>query len=555
MVYAQQKPPVDVRYQKFFEYYVDKRSIMEKSLNLIGLTTSDVGRSFAIIAGVSEYSYLPSQYKKLKPAEEDIRKLLYYLKNYEFFDEIVLLKNKDMNLDNLSFFLQSYFPDRLKKFLKSRFLFAYSGHGFTDGEDSYLMEYTAQNFNDKVNSINVMSLKVLVDEVVKSAEASDDYVLVLLNACYAGTFLKRPFGGKDLLPKHGGSHAITAGGTQEQTWHDPKIGTGSVFFEKFFAGLDGHADLYPKDSNGDGLITVDELATYITEEVKISTDQNQNPQSGDISKNGSLGGFFFLNRRRQVDKGLMSEWNPKTGKAFGEDSLPNEIIGKDGAPMVLIPVGEFEMGSNDGKDDEKPVHTVYLDAFYIDKYEVINEQYKKFMDATGHKAPGFWNDSKLNDPKQPVMAVDWDDANAYAEWAGKRLPTEAEWEKSARGGLVGKKYPLGDTLTHDDANYFGTGGKARWEYTAPVGSFAPNGYGLYDMAGNVSEWCADWYDESYYTNSPKQNPTGPSSGKWRVLRGGSWYDSDDAILCVAYRSYDYYFPTNVYLHVGFRCVQ
>ncbi|MEK7396937.1 MAG: formylglycine-generating enzyme family protein, partial [Candidatus Poribacteria bacterium] len=387
---------------------------MEKSLNLTGLTASDVGRSFALVAGVSEYSYLPSQYKELDPAKEDLRKLQNYLEKCEFFDEIVLLKNEDMNLDNLSFFLQSYFPDRLKKFPKSRFLFAYSGHGFTDGEDSYLMEYTAQSFNDKVNSINVMSLKVFVDEVVKSAEASDDYVLVLLNACYAGTFLKRPFGGKVLLPKHSGAHAITAGGTQEQTWHDPKIGTGSVFFEKFFAGLDGHADLYPKDLNGDGLITVDELATYITEEVKISTDQNQNPQSGDISRHGSLGGFFFLNRRRQVDAGLMPKWNPKTGKSFGEDSLPNEIICKDGAPMMLIPAGEFEMGSNDDEDDEMPVHTVYLDAFYIDEYEVTNAQYKKFMDATGYKSPYYWNDSNYNAPNNPVVGVDWNDAKAYA---------------------------------------------------------------------------------------------------------------------------------------------
>lgn len=195
-VYAQQKPAVDDSHQRFFVHYVDQRSFWEKSLNLVGLTTSDVGRSFALIAGVTEYPNLPSQYEKLDPAKEDIRKLKNYLVNCEFFDEIVLLQNKDMNEENLKFFLQSYFPGRLKRFPKSRFLFAYSGHGFTDGEDSYLMEYTAQSFKDKVNSINVISLRVFIDEVVKSAEASDDYVLVLLNACYAGAFLKRPFGGK-----------------------------------------------------------------------------------------------------------------------------------------------------------------------------------------------------------------------------------------------------------------------------------------------------------------------------------------------------------------------
>jgi len=227
-----------------------------------------------------------------------------------------------------------------------------------------------------------------------------------------------------------------------------------------------------------------------------------------------------------------------------------QITGKDGAPMVLIPAGDFQMGSND-YDNEKPIHTVYLDAFYIDIYEVTNAQYKKFMASTGHKSPSYWNDSKYNAPNHPVVGVSWDDAVAYAKWAGKRLPTEAEWEKSAKGGLVGKTYPWGDNLTHDDANY-------KWEHTSPVGSFAPNGYGLYDMAGNVCEWCADWYGNNYYANSPKSNPKGPGSGERRVLRGGSWklnYVYDYVYLRVAYRNY-YYYPTDGhYNFIGFRCVQ
>ena len=228
-------------------------------------------------------------------------------------------------------------------------------------------------------------------------------------------------------------------------------------------------------------------------------------------------------------------------------------IGKDERTMVQIPAGEFQMGSNDGYNNEKPVHTVYLNAFYIDRYEVTNAQYKKFMDAKGYKAPT-WNYSNFNAPNQPVVGVSWNDAIAYAEWADERLPTEAEWEKSARGGLVGKKYPWGDNLTHNDANYWGTSGKDKWKYASPVGSFAPNGYGLYDMAGNVWEWCADWYNESYYTNSPRQNPTGPSSGESRVARGGSWFNDDDYLLRVAYRGY--LGPTLVNEGTtGFRCVQ
>jgi len=232
---------------------------------------------------------------------------------------------------------------------------------------------------------------------------------------------------------------------------------------------------------------------------------------------------------------------------------------KDGAVMMIIPAGEFLMGSPENIiSSELPQHVVFLEAFYIDKYEITNAQYKQFMDATGHKAPSYWDDPKYNAPTQPVVGVSWDDARAYAEWAGAGLPTEAEWEKAARGGLVEKKYPWGDSISHDDANYSGTGGKDKWEYTSPVGSFDPNGYGLYDMAGNVWEWCADWYDSNYYVNSPKSNPKGPDSGSDKVLRGGSWYDGDDGLsLRVAYRfsSGTAYFGTSYDNFVGFRCAQ
>ncbi len=232
--------------------------------------------------------------------------------------------------------------------------------------------------------------------------------------------------------------------------------------------------------------------------------------------------------------------------------LPREKTGKDGAIMVLIPAGEFIMGSDTDGTDERPAHKIYLDAFYIDKYEVTNAQYKKFMDATKYKEPKNWRNENFNAPNQPIVGISWNDAKAYAEWAGKRLPTEAEWEKSARGGLVGKKYPWGDTLDRSDANYAGIGGLDKWEWTAPVGSFAPNSYGLHDMAGNVWEWCEDWYASAYYFFSPKSNPKGPQTGSLRIYRGGSWSNGKDE-LRVSYRSNSG--PDGAYGDVGFRCVE
>jgi len=236
--------------------------------------------------------------------------------------------------------------------------------------------------------------------------------------------------------------------------------------------------------------------------------------------------------------------------------------------MVLIPAGEFAMGSGDGPPYKQPVHTVKINSFWIDKTEVTVKQFRQFVTSTGYitDAEKFgW--SGVFDPTQkswarvdganwkqpsgpghppaddePVMQVSWNDAVAFAAWAAKRLPTEAEWEYAARGGLAGKTYVWGDELTpggkymanfwqgnfpeHDER-------KDGFAGVAPVASFAANGYGLYDMTGNVWEWCADWYSHTYYAQSPKDNPRGPSVGEERSMRGGSWMCAKN--FCTNYR--------------------
>jgi len=230
--------------------------------------------------------------------------------------------------------------------------------------------------------------------------------------------------------------------------------------------------------------------------------------------------------------------------------------------MVYIPGGAFLMGSEDGEDDEKPVHQVYVNEFCIDKYEVTVEQYRQFLLAKERRQPEKW-DEQAQFPQRPVVYVNWDDANAYASWAGKRLPTEAEWEYAARGGntgLWGKpkyKFVWGDDASSIPANYNADGSRSReWKsakrYLREGGTYAPNGYGLYDMAGNVWEWCADWYAENYYQDSLERNPKGPGTGTQGVLRGGAWNSDLDDLRCANRLRY---FASNADDIVGFRCAK
>ncbi|MEX1025125.1 MAG: formylglycine-generating enzyme family protein [Planctomycetota bacterium] len=290
--------------------------------------------------------------------------------------------------------------------------------------------------------------------------------------------------------------------------------------------------------------------------------------------------------------------------------------------MTWIPAGSFRMGNDAGFPDEAPAHEVALDGFWMDTHEVTNAQFAAFVAATGYRTiaervptpedlpgvapedlvpgalvfhtvvdperagvqerwsfvpgacwrapegPGSSIDDRLN---HPVVQVAWDDAVAYAAWAEKRLPTEAEWEYAARGGLAEKLYPWGDGW--DRASQLGMN---IWQglfpventradgfvRTAPVGRYAPNGYGLHDVAGNVWEWCSDWYDPAYYSASPRDNPPGPArpafvepGGYQRVMRGGSFLCTDQ--YCSGYRvsARMKSSPDTGLCHTGLRCVR
>ncbi|MBM3315453.1 formylglycine-generating enzyme family protein [candidate division WOR-3 bacterium] len=241
---------------------------------------------------------------------------------------------------------------------------------------------------------------------------------------------------------------------------------------------------------------------------------------------------------------------------------------KDSSVVIRIPAGTFTMGSprGEGDADERPQHRVSLSEYYVDKYEVTNRQYKRFCDATGRTYPSDPDFTGMPGyftayPSYPVVNVSWADAQAYCTWAGKQLPTEAEWEKAARG-TDARKYPWGSAEPSGKrSNYADRNTDSSWRdanaddgyaRTAPVGTY-PAGvspYGLMDMAGNVWEWCNDWHSESYYGSSANNNPQGPSSGPYRVTRGGSWLCSP-MYLRAANR--DRCGPSDRYHNLGFRC--
>jgi sulfatase modifying factor 1 len=192
--------------------------------------------------------------------------------------------------------------------------------------------------------------------------------------------------------------------------------------------------------------------------------------------------------------------------------------------MVSVPEGWFGMGCEAGRDDEKPEHRVWVDAFEIGAYQVTNEEYGRFLAATQRAKPLHWDDADFSALTQPVVAVSWFDAVAYSEWLSAsigreyRLPTEAEWERAARGGAERELYPWGDAPPEQVPDY-----ALRWKKgPEPVGLYPPNRYGLYNAGDNVHEWCSDWYGANYYSSSPERNPRGPSSGIRRASRGGSW---------------------------------
>jgi len=229
--------------------------------------------------------------------------------------------------------------------------------------------------------------------------------------------------------------------------------------------------------------------------------------------------------------------------------------------MVLIPAGEFTMGRTELTPDDKttmrphiflddrPVRKVSLDAYYLDTHEITNQKYAEFLTKNpGQSAPYHWVGGKFPEGSGtfPVFNVNWESANSYCAWAGKRLPTEAEWERAARSGQDGLDYPWGNKISSQNARYDVRTGPG------PVGGFPPNSFGLYDMISNMAEWCSDWFNRTYYEAGENRNPKGPENGLYKVIRGGSWADGPRRIT-VFFRNWVH--PNQRTPNIGFRCAK
>jgi iron(II)-dependent oxidoreductase len=221
--------------------------------------------------------------------------------------------------------------------------------------------------------------------------------------------------------------------------------------------------------------------------------------------------------------------------------------------FVQIPAGAFLMGSETGQDDERPVHRVHVDAFEMAAYPVTRAEYADFLDASGHERPRGWEEPAFDGADLPVVGVSWLDAAAYCRWraargSAERLPTEAEWERAARGGVDGAAFPWGDEVP----SWIPGGGRGPLAAPWPVTRGAPNAFGVYGIAANVHEWCADWHAADYYATSPAANPAGPPTGRRRASRGGSWRHAVTISRSSARSKID---PAFRYTDYGFRTVR
>jgi formylglycine-generating enzyme required for sulfatase activity len=570
---------------------------------------NNAGERWAICIGINDYE--DRTIIDLKKARNDAKELGKVLKKYGQFDRVYVMTDdlnprgedypKFMNIKRKMDFLKDHIdPEDLV-------LFSFSGHGIANSKgegflvmaDSYREDFQGSSIKVKeviewLKEVKVKKSLLLLDAC---REQFQEGKALNLNGLKASRFSQAEVGAVFYSTKSG--------------WfsYEDAYGNFGVFTRYVIDGLKGQSDKSKISGNEDGIITFSELASYVEEGVSnwaLNKGKRQRPYTkilgekfGDLALSAYVKAWDPEKKDEEIKEPEISEDKPADVKAVESRGIPVKKNEKgsweadygDGIVMVYIPEGEFTMGSNDGNNDEKPPRKVYLDAYWMGKTEVTVKQYMKFVNETKKNYPKWLEEGSkynvetgtddfykkfgpaLRGNNYPVVGISWHDASAYCDWLSNetgfhfKLPTEAQWEKAARG-TDGRKYPWGNIPpSGNKVNY---ADKQEWlrekdiwaykniddgyAYTAPVGSY-PQGtspYGLQDMAGNVRECCSDWYDSDYYKNAPKNNPAGPEGGTFRVIRGGGLDFYVRSLRC-AYRSNDG--PSFRYFYLGFRLRQ
>jgi len=512
------------------------------------LDNNDLPNLFAILVGVNKYDDTEN-IRSLVYAVVDVkgihdilseRKRIPYRKSY-----IHLLTDDSTKKPTRINIYSSLVIVRKMAGPEDTILFYFSGHGIEEEGESYLLP---SDTNINALTYSAVPIKDIHNELSKSKAKRQ---VIILDACHSGARKDKGIGGKsekfnkeikDIMASADGRVILSSSDVNESSYEfvDEKHGVYTYFLMK---ALEGKAD-----SDDDGYITVQEAHKYVFDEVRnwaFNKGVSQNPRI-DLNMSGSIVLTVNLEQIPRTDSQRDSDTS--------QQSTETIIADFDGAEMVLIPKGKFCMGSKltEGESDEHPRHEVYLDDFYIDLYEVTNAQYAIFLETTEYKKPKYWNDEKFNQPEQSVVGVSWFDANEYAKWVGRRLPTEAEWEKAARGSnrLV---YPWGNEWNEKFVI------KNNIPLSAESEKLDISPYGVKGMATNVAEWVADYYKKDFYFSNVGEewiNPicsTLPGIIKTRVVRGASWKDFDKNNARCAKRNRN--MPNMQFDNVGFRLVQ
>ncbi len=511
-----------------------------KSIGIVvdGVASELYSQSHALVIGVSDYN---NGWSDLPGVARDVEQVKNILEGHDF--NVVMVKNADSKEIKQAFdnFISKYSRD-----YNARLLVFFSGHGYTmkqawGGDMGYIIPSDAPNPNINPEGFKDKAIDMEMMEVY-AKRMDSKHALFMFDCCFSGSIFSMSkaapavIGYKTSKPVR---QFITAGGADEEVPDE------SIFCQQFASGLQGDADM-----NNDGFISGSELGEYLQTTVINYSYNAQHPQYGKIrNPNLDKGDFIFILGNTENEyiatPPVIVNIEPKVVEKKATNTTP--IIKKEYNNMVYVEGGTFNMGSNTGQPDEKPIHKVTLTGYYIDIYEATIKDFKRFVDATGYKTEaeirGFtWLSGKKRkkvkgvswrynekgkvrqkeDDNYPAIFINKNDAEKYCSWLGGRLPTESEWEFAVRGGNKG--VATGNTYSgNNDINMVGwtnenSGGKLH-----KVGEKKPNELGIYDMSGNVFEYCSDLYGADYYDNSETTNPKGPATGTGKVSRGGSWY--------------------------------